>query len=120
MSWMHEFFTNEGRLNRLPYFIRVTVLGGLQRLLFKVLGNNNLALGSLFRGLLFVVLVAGATIILVQVIKRLHDMEHSGWYALLLLVPIANIALGLFLTFKKGTVGPNSFGADPVAAGIIY
>ena len=117
---MREFFKNEGRLNRLPYFIRVAILGGLQRLLFKVLSNNNLALGFLFRGLLFVILVAVITVVLLQVIKRLHDMDHSGWYSLLLLIPLVNLALVIFLTFRRGTVGANSFGADPVAAGIIF
>jgi uncharacterized membrane protein YhaH (DUF805 family) len=120
MLKMHEFFSNEGRLNRLPYFIRGSILGGLQRILFIVLSDPSQAHGFVFRSLLFVFLVAGATLILLQVIKRLHDMDHSGWYTLLLLVPIVNIALGLFLTFKKGTVGPNSFGTDPVAAGTIF
>jgi uncharacterized membrane protein YhaH (DUF805 family) len=50
---------------------------------------------------------------LLQCIKRLHDMDFTGWYALLLLIPLANFALWLMLFFKEGTFGPNSYGDDP-------
>ena len=49
-------------------------------------------------------------------IRRLHDTDRSGWWALLGLVPIANIALLVFM-FIQGTVGSNRFGPDPKALG---
>lgn len=50
---------------------------------------------------------------LIQCIKRLHDMDFTGWYVLLLLIPLANFAIWLMLFFKEGTFGPNSYGDDP-------
>ena len=47
-------------------------------------------------------------------IRRLHDTDRSGWWALLGLIPIANIALLVFM-FIQGTVGSNRFGPDPKA-----
>lgn len=47
-------------------------------------------------------------------IRRLHDTDHSGWFYLLLLVPLANLYI-VYLTFVKGTAGDNRFGADPLA-----
>ncbi|OGU71015.1 MAG: hypothetical protein A2V93_02655 [Ignavibacteria bacterium RBG_16_34_14] len=44
--------------------------------------------------------------ILIQGIKRMHDVDNSGWY---ILIPI----FSLFLLFTDGTVGPNRFGDDP-------
>ncbi len=49
-------------------------------------------------------------------IRRLHDTDRSGWWALLFLIPIANIVLLVFM-FIQGTVGSNRFGPDPKALG---
>jgi uncharacterized membrane protein YhaH (DUF805 family) len=46
------------------------------------------------------------------IVRRLHDQDKSGWLALLMLVPIANIVLLVFM-FLEGTRGPNKFGPDP-------
>lgn len=46
-------------------------------------------------------------------IKRLHDINASGWWAPLLLLPVTNVILGLVLIFKDGTPGPNQYGDDP-------
>ncbi|MGR3484777.1 MAG: DUF805 domain-containing protein [Paracoccaceae bacterium] len=45
-------------------------------------------------------------------VRRLHDRDMSGWWMLLALVPLANLAL-LILFMLDGTAGPNRFGADP-------
>ena len=45
-------------------------------------------------------------------IRRLHDIDRSGWWFL-----IAFTIIGLFVLFywacKRGTSGPNRFGPDP-------
>lgn len=41
-------------------------------------------------------------------VKRLHDFDRPGWFALLFV--IADFFLFLFLCFVPGTQGPNSFG----------
>ncbi len=46
-------------------------------------------------------------------VRRLHDMNASGWWYLLTLVPIANFILFLVLLFKSGSEGPNLYGPDP-------
>ena len=43
--------------------------------------------------------------------KRLHDRDMSGWFLLLGIVPLANIAL-LVIFCLRGTEGPNRFGGD--------
>ena len=47
-------------------------------------------------------------------VRRLHDIDKSGWWALLSLVPIANLVILVFMFFN-GTVGENRFGPDPKA-----
>lgn len=49
-------------------------------------------------------------------IKRLHDHGKSGWWILLSFVPLVNIVIFIYLGFFRGTVDPNKFGHDPLAA----
>jgi uncharacterized membrane protein YhaH (DUF805 family) len=45
--------------------------------------------------------------------RRLHDIDRSGWWALLLLTLVGYIVL-LVWGFMRGTVGANRFGPDPL------
>ena len=47
-------------------------------------------------------------------VRRLHDRNHSGWLSLLMLVPLVNIAMALYLTFAKGDANENQFGLPRV------
>ncbi len=47
-------------------------------------------------------------------IQRIHDLGKSGWFALLLLVPVVNIVFLLYLLFAEGEHGPNAYGPDPL------
>jgi uncharacterized membrane protein YhaH (DUF805 family) len=40
-------------------------------------------------------------------------MEYSGWFVLLLFVPLVNLGGGILLLFKDGTIGQNKYGDDP-------
>lgn len=50
-------------------------------------------------------------------IRRLHDRSHSGWLSLLLLVPLANIGIALYLLFAPGDAKSNAYGAPRATAG---
>ena len=50
------------------------------------------------------------TFIVSATAQRLHDLNRSGWYGLLLLVPVINIGLLLILIFKAGDPAPNRYG----------
>ena len=45
-------------------------------------------------------------------IRRLHDTDRSGWWALLSFVPILSLVILVFM-FLDGTSGGNRFGPDP-------
>lgn len=50
--------------------------------------------------------------------RRLHDIDRSGWWLLLGIVPIVGLIL-YFFWFKDGTPGANRFGADPKGRGLL-
>jgi uncharacterized membrane protein YhaH (DUF805 family) len=49
-------------------------------------------------------------------VRRLHDLDRSGWWLLLVLTVIGVILL-IIWDFIKGTAGPNRFGPDPLGGG---
>ncbi len=45
-------------------------------------------------------------------IRRLHDLDRTGWWILLSLIPIVGWIILLIWYCTRGTVGPNRFGPD--------
>ncbi|MCO8045748.1 DUF805 domain-containing protein [Acinetobacter bohemicus] len=54
---------------------------------------------------------------MVFTIRRLHDRNHSGWFSLLLLVPVVNILFALYLLFAPGDQQANQFGQPRTTRG---
>jgi len=44
--------------------------------------------------------------------RRLHDINASGWWQLIILIPFGQLII-LCLLFLKGTPGPNKYGPPP-------
>ena len=65
-------------------------------------------------GLIWIV----ATIVpaLAALVRRLHDTSRSGWWALMVLVPIAGAIVILVFTVEDSVSGDNAYGASPKAA----
>jgi len=49
-------------------------------------------------------------------VRRLHDLDRSGWWVLLDLVPLVGWIILLVWFCTKGTDGPNRFGPDRLAS----
>jgi uncharacterized membrane protein YhaH (DUF805 family) len=47
-------------------------------------------------------------------IRRLHDLDKSGWWVLLIFIPLIGVIILLVWACKKGTEGDNRFGANPL------
>lgn len=60
------------------------------------------------------VLIASIILLLIQAIRRLHDIGLDWRYALYLLIPPPVNFFGfIWLGWRKGQDGPNEYGADP-------
>lgn len=49
-------------------------------------------------------------------VRRLHDIDRSGWWILIALIPLIGAIILLVWFATKGTDGRNRFGSDPLAA----
>ncbi|MBR2775212.1 MAG: DUF805 domain-containing protein [Selenomonadaceae bacterium] len=61
--------------------------------------------------LLFYIGLTGFSMILT---RRLHDIDRSGWFALIALVPVIGFFFSIYLFFAQGTVGSNQYGQEPL------
>jgi uncharacterized membrane protein YhaH (DUF805 family) len=48
-------------------------------------------------------------------VRRLHDLDRSGWWVLLALIPLIGAIVLLVWFCSRGTEGSNRFGPDPLA-----
>lgn len=46
--------------------------------------------------------------------RRLHDLDKSGWWLLLMLVPLVGWVVLIYWNCTRGTDGANRFGNDPL------
>ena len=111
-TWQEKYLTADGRLNRKPYILRSLFLGVISFVVSFVIVL--LAGTASTEGVRIVLQLLFAVPGVMLVIRRLHDLGHSGWWCLLGLIPLVNLILGIYLLFFKGNTGPNRFGSDPL------
>ena len=100
-----------GRMNRAKYLCLMLIIGLVGGVFFEIWNYF-----SPDTSLVLVFFVEIAT--LFPAVKRLHDIDRSGVWCLVMFVPGFNIFLSFMLLFLKGTVGPNQFGDDPLQKGV--
>ncbi len=96
-----NLLTYKGRINKLEYLLVQVLLlvGGIVAFL---LAFTQYGVISLLYLLVYYI------INLMQTARRLHDINTSGWWSLLILIPIGQLLI-IVLFFIKGTEGPNDF-----------
>jgi len=109
-----KYSTFEGRAARSEYWWFVLFI------LLISIATNVLDL-VMFTGLAREIGVISLLIILATLLpelavttRRLHDVNRSGWWQLLWLVPILGWIPLIYWTVIRGTDGPNDFGANPL------
>ncbi len=111
-------FNFQGRINRLTFFWQSLVIGITQIINVTVMSSFQKSLLPDAASIaLLITLVSIAISIFVIVfsfslyIRRWHDLGQSGWMTLLLLIPLVNIFVWLYLVFKAGVAGKNNYGS---------
>jgi uncharacterized membrane protein YhaH (DUF805 family) len=78
----------------------------------------NIIDGVIFGGPALAGLVGLALIIpgIAVAVRRLHDIERSGWWFLIVFVPLIGVLVLIYWFVQVGTSGDNEFGSDPLGA----
>lgn len=130
MDFISLFFSANGRINRLTYFISIIIANLVSAILFGIDEIVNKE-DYFFTIIIFVSYLFSYSAI---VIKRLHDIELAGGYVILkyfleitfiisiwsdktgtfiLLSGVGAVVLSLYILFKSGTNGENEYGSQP-------
>lgn len=102
----------EGRLNRQPYAQCILVIWLLSAILGWVVDSSTSGLLAILVGIISLAMAISA---ISFGVRRLHDLDKSGWWILIAIIPIVGFFFQLYLLFAKGTDGYNRFGEDPLA-----
>ncbi len=117
-TYQPKFLSASGRIGRLRYLAyaigSVFLLNLLSGVLLTVLAVGT---GEVMAVTSAVVLYYILPIIpaVIYAIRRLNDLDKSGWFSILLFIPLVNFLLALFLIFAGGTKGTNRYGPAPTA-----
>jgi len=110
-----------GRMRYLAYGIGVNIL--LMAVMIPLGGAGGLMGGEAGMSMI-TMLVIGFFYIATFVIsimfakRRLNDLNRSGWWFLLFLIPLVNLLFAIYILFFPGTDGDNNFGPAPAANSI--
>lgn len=112
-----DYVTFSGRAPRAEFwwfmlfiFLGNMAAGLLDGILFGRAGGGQQIsiLGALFGLAVFLPSIAVG-------VRRLHDLDKSGWWYLLVLIPLIGTLILIFFYVQRGTEGPNQYGPDPLA-----
>jgi len=110
-----ELLSLSGRMTRAKYFT-ISLLSGF--IFFGLAAILDAVWKGASKEVQFIIAIPLGLIwwwvMVVIIVKRLHDIDKTGWFWLIIFIPLANAILGIFLLFKKGTDGPNKYGPDPL------
>ena|SRR5688572_23428923 len=93
------------RIGNLAYLTGILFSLGVALLNDKIPLDNSL--------LVIFVAVLELTFCFSVIIRRLHDLNRSGWWSLTIFIPLANVILGIYLIFQPGSPSSNKFGPPP-------
>ena len=110
---LRKFAVFSGRARRKEYWL-FTLLLFVANVIITTLPLLVPFLGETFFLILALAYVGGVFLPYFAVaVRRLHDLDKSGWWLFLGIVPIANLLLLVWFC-SKGTAGENRFGSDPL------
>ncbi|MDQ4062232.1 MAG: DUF805 domain-containing protein [Pseudomonadota bacterium] len=119
MDWNHLLTSFEGRINRQPFWMATLVLVVINIIASVVItalfGDSTLA--QLLQLLVALALLYPS---LAVAAKRWHDRDKSGWWNLIVLIPLVGpLWYVIECGFLRGTDGPNRFGPDPLGSPVL-
>ena len=105
-SGIRKSFTFSGRSSRSEYWW--WMLAGI---LFQIICTIIAVLGNVGVAAIFPILLVLPTT--TMMVRRLHDFEKSGWWLLIVLIPLIGILYLIYLFIQEGDMNENIYGRVP-------
>ncbi|WP_237051485.1 DUF805 domain-containing protein [Magnetospirillum sp. ME-1] len=110
-----KYATFQGRASRSEYWY-FTLFMLILNLISGVIAGASLGVLAVLPLVLTIALFVPA---LAVSVRRLHDLDKSGWWVLIILIPLIGGLILLFWACKRGTEGQNMYGSDPLWTALI-
>lgn len=109
-------FSGRARRSEYWYFVLFNIIFAICAFTLDNVLNINFEIGS--GGPFYIAYVLGVFIPGFAVgVRRLHDVNKSGWFFFIVLLPIIGSIWLLVLFLSEGTQGENDYGQDPKGGG---
>jgi uncharacterized membrane protein YhaH (DUF805 family) len=105
-SGIGKSFTFSGRSSRSEYWWWM-----LASILFQIICTIIAVLGNVGVAAIFPILLVLPTA--TMIVRRLHDLEKSGWWFLIVLIPLVGILYLIYLFMQEGDMNENIYGTVP-------
>ena len=112
------YFTFSGRARRKEYWYFVLfhdIMAAAGLFIAGALYSENRTIADTFVWIVYLYILASIIPTLSVTVRRLHDIDKSGWWQTVGLIPVIGGFWLLILMCTDGTVGPNQYGPDPKA-----
>lgn len=116
-TYQPKMTSSSGRIGRLRYigytmalYLLVSLAGGILLAVIVAMFGASPLLADIFAGLISLGALAFG---LIQAKRRFQDLNRSGKLMWLMLLPIVNFVVGLYLIFAPGSEGINDYGPAP-------
>lgn len=121
MNWYIEalkkyaVFSGRARRKEHWYFVLFSIIISIPLLVIDIItGSFNFELNvGLLSGIYSVAMIIPSIAVAV---RRLHDTDRSGWWLLIIVVPLIGFIVLLIFTLNDSDSGDNRFGSNPKAA----
>lgn len=111
---MKYFFTFQGRMRRISFLINIviTYIVVLLAMIVVLMATDpsSQAVEAFGQFLTAIIGMAWVVSFFSLLVRRVHDLNLSGWFSLVFFIPIFGL---LYLLFAGGTNGANQYGEDP-------
>lgn len=120
MEWylkaLRQYADFKGRARRKEYWM-FTLFNVLIMIALKIVGGGDEGdAGDMLSGLYsFAVLLPSIGV----TVRRLHDTGRSGWWALLMLVPLVGTLVLFYFALLDSQPGSNEYGPNPKEVGLL-
>lgn len=108
-----KVFSLTGRIGRLRLLAFGVALGAATMIGAAVIGVAMAVVGKLAMVLAAILYIPVVVLSIGYSVRRLHDLNHSGWWVLLNFVPFLGLLFALYVLCAPGTQGSNNFGPAP-------
>ena len=101
-NWQEMYLSTKGRISRSTFFVRwllLLVTVGIISVVFSFVPPVAAAFSLI--GLIMQITLG---------VRRLHDLGHSGLWAIIFCIPVLYFVILLALFFMKGDAGDNAYG----------